>query len=96
MNDIYLSVSKTGHKPTRRSNKLPGLKGSSSQSSGEGQGTEAGSRGLVHLMPRRGLAWLPFVAESVGQEQTELCRTLFVPSPLAGSKTKPSSARTPR
>lgn len=36
---------------------------------------EAGSRGLVHLMPRRCLARLPFVAESAGQTQ-RMDRTL--------------------
>lgn len=36
---------------------------------GGGQGVEVGSGGLVHLMPRRCLARLPFVAESAGQTQ---------------------------
>lgn len=36
---------------------------------GGGGGTEAGSRGLIHLMPQHCLARLPFVPESAGQTQ---------------------------
>lgn len=56
------------HEPTKDSNKLTVLKVQSALK-GEDVAVKAGRRGLIHLMPQRCLARLPFVAESAGQTQ---------------------------
>lgn len=94
---LFVKVSKTGHELTKRSNKLTALKGSSSLFSGGEEGArrrEAGASSTwCHSTVLQGFL-LCLKVRDRHKEQTELCRTLFVP--LADSRTKPSSARPPR